>query len=193
MRLENRYFPCKTLFQQLMDLCRQNGVGGVHGNQDAIDPQTVVAVLANGLIMFQKLRQSLCREKFRLCRHNDTVRTHHHVDHRRTHLGHTVDDNILIAVLNGINVPGKHTLSKIHVAKIAFQCKKLAVRRNDIHTAPGFQYVAFRFRQRLILNNFAEQSVDRDLQFVRVLYAIDNTGVSLTVKVDQGGLMTSFC
>lgn len=82
----------------------KDGIGGIHGNQNALDIQTVVAVFLDKLVVLQKLRKPLCGQKLRLCRNNNAVGAHHHVNHGRTHLGHTVNDDVLIAVLDGVNV-----------------------------------------------------------------------------------------
>ncbi len=59
MGLENRHRPGKALLYQLPHLNRYDGIGGIHGDQDALNPKPVVAVLPDDLVVPEQLRQSL--------------------------------------------------------------------------------------------------------------------------------------
>lgn len=126
----------------------------MHRDQNALDLQFVVAVLSDYLVMPQQLRQSLRGQELRLRGNNNAVRTHHHINHERPHLRHTVNDHIQISVPDRTDILRQYPFPEIHVTKIPLQREKLGAGRYHFHAALMLYDIAVRLRQWLGLHNF---------------------------------------
>lgn len=105
--------------------------------------KTGLDIFADSLVMFGLLRKPSSRGKLCLCRHDDTVGAHHHVNDERSHLRHAANEDALPG-----KVVGKSCgLASLHDSAILENCwlrvaaHQEAIKGNAHSPSPPSHYI----------------------------------------------------
>ena len=96
-------FGAEKFLDFLLDLAGDERPGIVHGQHDAVDSQTGIAVLLHQANGIDQLGKPLERIKFALNGNDDAVRRDERVDRQKAQRRGTVDRDIVVFVLDPVN------------------------------------------------------------------------------------------
>lgn len=160
-----------------------------HRQKDAADLQFGVDLASHLADSLQELFQPLCGQILRLNGNKDVIRRCQRIDGQHPKGGHTVDENVIVFVLQHIKVLLEHRLSAHHIEQGDFHTSQLDTGGKNVYALGMVQDALSRF-DGLVVDRLAQNIRESLGQFFRLCEAETDRETALRIAVNEKYLLS---